>query len=263
MLRYREPFFGGGAVGTNLMAQLAGGSIWINDRDLALGAIWDCVIKHPEDLKAAVHEFTPSVESFWQFRLDLSQGLRMMRHHFCWEEALSHHALMKLAVHQMSYSGLGTMAGGPLGGKDQTSPHRIDSRWSPTRLARRIDDLHQLFRHFKVEHGMCTSFNYHVLLYGAKPALIYLDPPYYAKGSVCYEKAFSPVDHQRLADILRSSIHHWVLSYDDCPEVRGLYRWATIRSVPVTYSIHHHADKRTELIITKDDFSDMEEEPIL
>ncbi len=249
---YREPFFGGGAVGTNLMAQLDGGSVWINDRDLALGAIWDCVIKAPEYLKAAIRDFTPSVESFRQFRLDLPHGLRMKPHHFCSEEALSYHALMKLAVHQMSYSGLGMMAGGPLGGKDQASPYKIDSRWSPIRLARRIDELHQLFSSFHIEHGMCTNFDYELVLYGSKPALIYLDPPYYHKGSVCYEKGFSPADHQRLADMLRSSIHHWVLSYDDCPEIRGLYRWARIRPVPVTYSIHHHSHKHTELLITQE-----------
>jgi len=124
--------------------------------------------------------------------------------------------------------------------------------WDPVRLARRIDELHRLFSRFTIEHGMCTSFDYEYLLFGTTPALLYLDPPYYHKGRVCYEKGFSPADHQRLAAILRSSIHHWVLSYDDCPEIRGLYRWARIRPVPVTYSIHHHARKHTELLITKD-----------
>ena len=37
----------------------------------------------------------------------------------------------KLAIHQISYSGLGTMSGGPLGGAGQKSQYKIDCRWSP------------------------------------------------------------------------------------------------------------------------------------
>jgi len=40
----------------------------------------------------------------------------------------------KLAIHQISYSGLGTKSGGPLGGKSQESIYKIDCRWSPKHI---------------------------------------------------------------------------------------------------------------------------------
>jgi DNA adenine methylase len=250
---YREPFFGGGAVGINLLAQLkAGATVWINDRDYSLAVIWDCVMNYPDDFKEFIHKYVPSVESFFQFRSDLTKGLRMKREHFHWGETCADFALRKLAVHQMSYSGLGTMAGGPLGGKNQSSPYGIDSRWSPSRLTRRIDDLHRLFSRFDIRSNTCTSDDFASILYGTKPALVYLDPPYFQKGAICYEHAFSPDDHRRLATVLRSAPHHWVLSYDDCPEIYQLYSWARIQEIPVTYSIGKGGTQKTELLITRE-----------
>ncbi len=250
---YREPFFGGGIVGCNLLARLKGGSVWINDLDLSLSSIWDCIIKYPDDLKIAIQEFSPSVEKFWECRTDLPKGFRMKWHHFDAEQAFAEYALQKLAVHQMSYSGLGTMAGGPLGGKNQTSKYKINSRWSAARLIKRIDELHILFSRFEISSGKCTFYDFEEILQGTEPALIYLDPPYYEMGSVCYEKAFSPDDHRRLATRLRSTPHHWVLSYDDCPDIHQLYHWARIQKVPVTYSLGHGSTKKTsELLITKE-----------
>ena len=53
--------------------------------------------------------------------------------------------------------------------------------------------------------------------------LFYLDPPYYdAEG--CYEVVFTREDHVRLRDVLREIDGHFLLSYNDCPEVRELYK---------------------------------------
>jgi DNA adenine methylase len=67
--------------------------------------------------------------------------------------------------------------------------------------------------------------------------LLYIDPPYYQKGNDLYHVGFSIEDHIRLADVLRKTKHRWILSYDECDEVQGLYGWATIERVSVNYSI--------------------------
>ena len=40
-----------------------------------------------------------------------------------------------------------------------------------------------------------------------------------------------------MAAALQKTKHLWILSYDDCQEVRDLYTWADCRSVDVKYSI--------------------------
>jgi DNA adenine methylase len=82
----------------------------------------------------------------------------------------------------------------------------------------------------------------------SEKALLYLDPPYYTKGNDLYQCAFTLDDHIRLALALRDTKHKWLLSYDDCPEVRALYKWATIEPLSVKYSITT-ARTKSELLI--------------
>jgi DNA adenine methylase len=153
----------------------------------------------------------------------------------------------KLAIHRISYSGLGTMAGGPLGGRKPTSVAAIGSRWNPDRLCATVDVVHERLAVCDVRHASCTCVDFGQMIQDDScPSVIYLDPPYYDKGNELYQHSFARVDHERLAKLLRTSRHRWVLSYDDCPEIRELYRWANVQVVnDVNYSITHRKDKAT------------------
>jgi DNA adenine methylase len=149
----------------------------------------------------------------------------------------------------MSYSGLGLMAGGPIGGRTQeSSRYKIDCRWSSNYLCKRIDELHNHFSNLNPRYHACTSLDYNLLLKNSPPAVIYLDPPYFNKGTDLYYYNFSLADHQRLADDLGKLQQHWLLSYDDCPEIRKLYEWAHIETVGVNYTIKSSRNK-SELLI--------------
>jgi DNA adenine methylase len=76
--------------------------------------------------------------------------------------------------------------------------------------------------------------------------VLYLDPPYYVKGNDLYQCGFTEEDHHRLAESLRNTSNPWILSYDDCPEVRELYQWAKYESVDVNYSITGNLDKKSD-----------------
>ena len=237
---YREPFIGGGAIAMNLLPNMQTGEVWLNDLDSGIAALWNSIIQYPAELEAKIQEFTPSVGTYRQFQKDLSKG-------FSNPKAMVGHAFRKLAVHQMSYSGLGEMAGGPLGGWKQESQYKIDSRWSPDRLVESVRKYQKMLAKLKVR---VTSLDFSKVLSGSVPALVYLDPPYFQAGQVCYRNSFSPTDHERLAAALKRTNHQWVLSYDDCPEIRDLYRWARIVAIPVKYSIAGSRNE-SELLITK------------
>jgi DNA adenine methylase len=90
-----------------------------------------------------------------------------------------------------------------------------------------------------------------------KTVLLYLDPPYYhAKQESHYRYPFSQEDHLRLARQLKDTEFYFFLTYDDCPEVRGLYEWAYIYPVKFVYRIdnsRHRGGRRKkgfELVIT-------------
>ena len=84
--------------------------------------------------------------------------------------------------------------------------------------------------------------------YDSPKTLFYLDPPYYVAGPQLYKHCFSHADHLRLADCVRGLSAKFVLSYDDYPVIRDLYRGYCIKAVDHIYSING-TRKNHELII--------------
>lgn len=242
---YREPFFGGGSIGFEFLKNTNNKKVWINDKDTSLVCLWNAVIKYPELLKEKVKAFVPSVEMFFSIKNEL---LTLQPQNVTDTVDIG---FKKLAIHQISYSGLGTKSGGPLGGIDQQSKYKIDCRWSPKTLCKKIDNLHKLISKFVIHDNECSNLDFQQLLDDTTDiALVYLDPPYFVKGNDLYQCGFTYEDHVRLAESLRYTKHSWVLSYDDCPEIRELYQWAFIEELSVNYTINGSRAKK-ELLIYK------------
>jgi DNA adenine methylase len=235
-LEYREPFFGGGSIGLLVLQEKPNlKQIWINDFDLGIASLWTTLIQQPDLLKDLVNHFDPSVEAFDQFKKELIDSSSQLT------------SDVEVANFGISYSGLGTKSGGPLGGREQKSNYKINCRWSPKYICNKIDLLHKRFSQFSIRNNCCTNLDFsEVINDNEYDAIIYLDPPYFDKGNDLYQHGLNEKDHQRLADCLRNTNHQWVLSYDDCPEIRKFYDWADIESIDgVSYSITALKNKET------------------
>jgi DNA adenine methylase len=255
---YREPFFGAGAIGFELLKDEDLKTIWFNDRDPAITAVWNSVAYHQDDLKKRLEAFKPSVDAFFEFKeflLGISEpeSLNM--------QPLPEVAFKKIACHQMSYSGLGTKAGGPIGGVKQGSKYSVDCRYSIKTLFKNIDKVWQLIRHRNPErHRFCTCLDFEEVIDAgsSQGTCLYLDPPYYAKGPDLYQFSFTTEDHRRLAAALKRTSHPWLLSYDDHPEVVELYQgWTKIEYIALKYTIcaHDGAQTKRELLISSQNFN--------
>ncbi|MFW6680656.1 DNA adenine methylase [Lacrimispora sp. AGF001] len=66
--------------------------------------------------------------------------------------------------------------------------------------------------------------------YDRPDALFYLDPPYY-EAEKYYPDRFNPEDHKRLCECLGKIKGKFVLSYNDCQQIRNLYKGYTIIEV--------------------------------
>ncbi len=242
-LEYREPFFGGGSIGLKIVSDNADITrLWINDKDVGIACLWTAVIRHHDEFKERVCSFTPTVEAFYELRHELTTLSAMPTEPGRTVDL----GFKKLAIHQISYSGLGTKSGGPLGGVGQKSQYKIDCRWSSDYICKKVDKLHDLFAAIEVRGNCCTNLDFADVIEDTEcRCLLYVDPPYYVKGNDLYQHGFTPEDHERLAGALRKTEHAWVLSYDDCDEVRQLYQWAHVESLDVNYSITAIKDKDT------------------
>lgn len=249
---YREPFFGAGAIGFNILEVLPPScGAWINDKDFGLICLWNAVRNAPEELKDKIERFEPSIEHFYRFKEeDGKKDVDPVEIGF-----------RKLALHQMSYSGLGYMSGGPLGGREQTSKYSIDCRWVKENLMYKVRNLHELISRIKLK---ITCGDFANLIDDNPDVFLYLDPPYYGKGNDLYRYSMSEDDHVRLADLLKETPNKWVLSYDDHPRIRKLYDWADFASLEIIYTTstakESRRPKNREILITRNGIKKAENE---
>ena len=140
------------------------------------------------------------------------------------------------------------MNGGPIGGFRQTGEWRLNARFRKTELRRRCEKVVEYRERIRVSCDDGISF---IERLDRESTLFFIDPPYFAKGSMLYLNALGDDYHAALEARLRAlSDAAWVLTYDDCPEVRRMYRgWAAIRPFSLRYVA---AQRRTgkELLIT-------------
>jgi len=77
---------------------------------------------------------------------------------------------------------------------------------------------------------------------------VYLDPPYYVKGSQLYANHYRPEDHASIAEFVAQAPYPIVVTYDDCPEVRALYEGTLCTNFALHYSTHLSRPKASEVL---------------
>ena len=79
----------------------------------------------------------------------------------------------------------------------------------------------------------------------ASRAFVYFDPPYYKRGSELYQNFFTDKLHKRLYKSICESVESpWVVSYDDVPEIRRIYKGTPLRSFSLNYSLANNGSGR-------------------
>jgi DNA adenine methylase len=219
-----EPFAGTASVTFHMLKNRLIDSYSINDSDPAIAALWKTIKNSPEKLVKSIQKYIPKVEDFYNFKLNPGST----------EFEL---ALRKIILHQISYSGLGPMAGGPLGGREQKGEYKIDARWRPIKLEKLIGETSSLLNSVEGEITN-TDWKDSILDGISNNKFIYLDPPYFVQGPALYVEG--TIDHIDLANTLRAHPEaSWVMSYDDTPEIRELYNFAEVERLDVTSHLHH------------------------
>jgi DNA adenine methylase len=243
-IEYREPFFGSGAMGLEVIANIRqAASVWINDIDPAMAAIWTSVVHKRSELEKLVATFNPTVDGF--YRLKESDGKQTGN--------VAQDAVNKIALHRMSMSGFGAKSGGPIGGRSQGGNYTVGCRWSPASIIAAIRRAYSILAPFK-SRLQITSLHFRDVIGGADGnCLIYLDPPYYVKGGQLYANNMSHEEHVELSAVLSVTKADWRLSYDDCPEIRELYSWAEFQELEIRYTnavTDKQRPKNRELLIS-------------
>lgn len=127
---------------------------------------------------------------------------------------------------------------------------RTDSaRFDLTKLVPVLEDVYERLNRVVIE---CLPWQAVIDRYDTDGTLFYLDPPYYGSESY-YQAAFCRDEFTEMADRLRTLKGRFILSLNDCPEVREIFSNFDVEKVAVPYSLTrqtHCRGERGELIIS-------------
>ena len=114
------------------------------------------------------------------------------------------------------------------------------------RLPELIENAHKRLARVQIE---CLPYEQVLKNFDRKETLFFLDPPYFRKK--LYRFNFSDGDFAKLENRLRGIRGKFILSLNDVPEVRHLFRQYHIRSTELHYTSQKSAGRRyKEVLIT-------------
>lgn len=225
---YVEPFAGGAAVALALLLEQYVARVWINDLDPGVHAFWWAVLNDTDGLCRLIHTVEVSMGS-WRRQKAIQDDP---------DASPLELGFSTFFLNRTNRSGV--IKGGVIGGKGQTGAWGLGARFTREDLVRRIERIasHEpRIRLTKWDGGEVLQEAEH----GGR-TLVYVDPPYISKGAKLYRDHLTLPDHEEVSRDLRASSVRWVVSYDNCAEVRRFY--AGFRSM--VYDLHYSAARRYE-----------------
>lgn len=218
---YREPMVGGGSVFLAARSLGLAESYWVNDAFHDLYVFWQSV-QSPATCQRLQNYLEEMRQGFIEPTQTKAFFLRARE-----EQPADDYrrALLFFFFNRVTFSGT-TRAGGF---SSQASTRRFTAS-SIDRLAPMPEALAEV---------KITNLDFEeVIKAPGEDVFIFLDPPYYTIDHLYGHKgALHQFDHERLAKVLRKTKHRFLMTYDDCPEVRALYSWANLREWRLQYGM--------------------------
>ena len=233
---YVEPFAGGCAIAWYLLLNDHTRKVYINDLDPAIHAFWYCVLYKTEELCDLIRT-TPVTMDEWYlqreiYRASLGDILQL--------------GFATLYLNRTNRSGI--IKAGVIGGLEQKGKYKLDCRFNKERLVAQISAIAERRTDIRLSNMDATQFIEEYIPDIEGEAFINIDPPYYVKGKGLYQNFFEHDDHYRLFESIKRITHPWIVTYDDTPEICGIYAEYAPEPFGLTYTAQTKC-KGTEVII--------------
>lgn len=222
---YVEPYAGGAGVALDLLLTGYVRKIQLNDLNPGVFAFWDTVVNEPEALCRKISRATVSIPAWKRHRKVIEN------YHSADRLEL---AFAFLFLNRTNRSGI--INAGVIGGLDQSGTWKIDARFYRETLIDRIELIAEHADKIEVSNEDAVKFLRKIDRVLPQKSLIYLDPPYFVQGKRLYDNFYNPEDHQAIATLVSQLKAPWMVSYDDTPEIRAMYRSFRQSSHALRYS---------------------------
>ncbi|HDM8044354.1 TPA: DNA adenine methylase [Vibrio campbellii] len=233
---YVEPFAGGCAIAWYLLLEGHVENVWINDLDPAIHAFWYSVLNRTDDLCQRIEDTEVTIEE-WH------------RQKAVYENYKTNSLDLGFATFFLNRTNRsGIIKAGVIGGLEQNGNYLLDCRFNKERLIEQIRAIAASRDNIILTNLDATQFIDEYLPSINGKCLVNIDPPYYVKGKGLYQNFFEHDDHYRLFRSVRNIQHPWIVTYDDTPEICGIYAEFEPQVFGLTYTAQTKR-KGSEVII--------------
>jgi DNA adenine methylase len=210
---YVEPYAGGAAVAMELLLHEYVQKVYINDISDGVASFWRSVLDDTDALCSKISTAKMTMKEWYRQR-DIQ---RNPEDHDDLTLGFS-----TFFLNRTNRSGI--LGAGVIGGKEQLGKWKLDARFNKPELIRRIEAIARI--RSRIEFSQLDAIEFIDSVAPRLPAksLIYLDPPYYVKGSDLYLHHYDHDDHVAIAKrVARLKSKNWIVSYDNAEPIDAMY----------------------------------------
>lgn len=226
---YVEPYAGGASVALYLLTNEHVKEITINDFDRAIYAFWHSILNDTKKFCRKIQNTEVNIKNWKKFK----------EIHINKEKAsLFDLGFATFFLNRTNHSGI--IDGGIIGGLDQKGKYKINCRFNKEDLIERIKlvashkkniHLYNLDALKLIKKTRKESIN--------RNTIFYFDPPYYLKGPSLYMTYYKGDDHKKVSEEIKKIQNaHWIVSYDNVPEIKRLYRDLKKKEYTLTHTAY-------------------------
>lgn len=235
---YVEPFAGGAGAALSLLFLEKVDKIIINDLDKAIYSFWKAILNNTEEFINKIERTDVTIDE-WHLQRAVYNKKHTSELDF---------GFATFFLNRTNRSGI--IQGRPIGGLNQDGKWKINARFNKVALIERIVRIANYKKRIQVLN--LDGIELMRQVYTIPNVFIYIDPPYFEKGSTLYLNHYNESNHKQLADFLnRNPDFYWLLTYDNVQEIRDLY---PIRD-KLEFNLYYHTNmpKQGKEILIKSD----------
>lgn len=224
---YAEPYSGGCGLALNLLFNGHVSQIHLNDLDRSVWAFWTSALDHTDELVRRIESIDVNVEE-WNRQREVQANKQ--------SADVVDLGFSTFFLNRTNRSGI-IHGGGIIGGKAQSGAWKMDCRYNKHDLSRRIRRISSYRNRIFLYNEDAEAFVCRIGVEIPASAILYVDPPYYEKGSLLYKNSYKPSDHQRISQRLAEVKSPWFLTYDNVDPIRRLYESYESVELDIGYSV--------------------------
>ncbi|MDE0151177.1 MAG: DNA adenine methylase [Bdellovibrionales bacterium] len=235
-----EPYAGGAGASFKLLFSGAVNKIIINDLDNAIYTFWKIAILDTDYLIRKIKRTNVSISEWKKQKIiyKTSKSERKL-------------AFATLFLNRTNRSGI--MNGGPIGGMEQNGKWKLNERFTKQTIIERLERIKKCRN--KIEIYNLDGIELLKKLENRKKSnqyFIFIDPPYFQKGQSLYLNNYKNNNHEELSNFLtKSSLKKWVMTYNDVPYIKNLYKNMQIKNFVIQHNAHYSKIGKEIIIFPK------------